>query len=119
YMIKSEAIFHVKVTKTKLALCQETPGQRVKIRAPGLHLKPPFAFHAPKLFIEQARKEYHLIVIDCNPSTSFLTGCALEVASNLLVPVRPDKYSVLGVEMVFEYAQIHMAQGLFQISEYY
>ncbi len=65
-----------------------------------------------KLFIERARKEYDLIVIDCNPSTSFLTGCALEVATNLLVPVRPDKYSVLGVEMIFEYAEIHLGHGL-------
>ncbi len=30
-----------------------------------------------KLFIEKARDEYDLIVIDCNPSTSFLTGCDL------------------------------------------
>jgi len=65
-----------------------------------------------KLFIENARDKYDLIVIDCNPSTSFLTGCALEVASNLLVPVRPDKFSVLGVEMVLNFAQIFLGSGL-------
>lgn len=65
-----------------------------------------------KLFIENARDKYDLIVIDCNPSTSFLTACALEVASNLLVPVRPDKFSVLGVEMVLNFAQIFLGSGL-------
>jgi len=65
-----------------------------------------------KLFIENARDKYDLIVIDCNPSTSFLTGCALEVASNILVPVRPDKFSVLGVEMVLNFAQIFLGSGL-------
>ncbi len=63
------------------------------------------------MFIEKAGNEYDLIVIDCNPSTSFLTGCALEVASNLLIPVRPDKFSVLGVEMVREYAGIFLGTG--------
>jgi len=65
-----------------------------------------------KKFIEQAKSDYQLIVIDCNPSTSFLTGCAIEVASNILIPVRSDKYSVLGVEMVYEYAEIHLGLGL-------
>jgi len=65
-----------------------------------------------KKFIEQAKNNYQLIVIDCNPSTSFLTGCALEAASHILIPVRSDKYSVLGVEMVHEYAEIHLGEGL-------
>jgi chromosome partitioning protein len=51
-------------------------------------------------FIAQAQAEFDLVVLDCNPSSSFLTQCALEVASDVLVPVRPDRYSVLGVELL-------------------
>ena len=53
--------------------------------------------------IAGARKDCALIVLDCNPSSSFLTRCAVENATDLLVPVRPDKYSVLGLKMVAEY----------------
>lgn len=56
-------------------------------------------------FIEQAKTEYDLIAIDCNPSSSFLTTCALSVATHVLVPVRPDKYSILGLDMLWEYVQ--------------
>jgi chromosome partitioning protein len=54
-------------------------------------------------FINKARGEYDLIVLDCNPSTSFLTRAALEVSSHLLIPIRPDRYSVLGAEMLFDF----------------
>ncbi len=53
--------------------------------------------------IESARKECALVVLDCNPSSSFLTRCAIENATDLLIPVRPDKYSILGLKMVAEY----------------
>lgn len=39
-------------------------------------------------------------MIDCNPSSSFITMCALHACHYLLVPVRPDRYSVLGLELV-------------------
>jgi chromosome partitioning protein len=68
-----------------------------------------------KRFIENAKQQYQLLVIDCNPSTSFLTSCALEVASHLLIPVKPDKYSVLGVEMVFDYATGYLGKGLLPV----
>ena len=51
-------------------------------------------------FIGESRTEYGLICIDCNPSSSFLTRCALHVCTHLLVPVRPDRYSVLGLEIL-------------------
>lgn len=53
-----------------------------------------------KRFLSQARSEYDLIVLDCNPSTSFVTKCALENSTHVLSPVKPDKFSVLGVGMV-------------------
>ena len=56
-----------------------------------------------KHFVQKAREEYDLIVLDCNPSTSFLTRTALEVSTYLVVPIRPDRYSLLGAEMLFEF----------------
>ncbi len=53
--------------------------------------------------ITKARETFSLVVLDCNPSSSFLTRCAIESATHLLVPIRPDKYSVLGLEMLSEY----------------
>jgi len=51
-------------------------------------------------FIENAKEERDLICIDCNPSSSFMTICALQAATHVLVPVRPDRYSMLGLKML-------------------
>ncbi len=56
-------------------------------------------------FVSDARAEYDLVVIDCNPSSSFITLCALHACTQLLVPVRPDKYSVLGVELLADFLE--------------
>ena len=53
-----------------------------------------------KRFISQAKGEYDLIVLDCNPSSSFVTKCALENSSHVLSPVKLDKFSILGVGLV-------------------
>ncbi|MEQ8604348.1 MAG: ParA family protein [Marivibrio sp.] len=53
-----------------------------------------------KRFINECKKRYDLIVLDCNPSSSFVTKCALENSDAILSPVRPDRYSVLGIELV-------------------
>lgn len=59
-----------------------------------------FAAQYLKRFISQARSEYDLIVLDCNPSSSFVTKCALENSSHVLSPVKLDKFSILGVGFV-------------------
>jgi len=51
-------------------------------------------------FIDDARLERDLVCIDCNPSSSFMTICALQAATHVLVPVRPDRYSMLGLKML-------------------
>jgi len=53
-----------------------------------------------KQFVAQAQNEMDLVCIDCNPSSSFMTVCGLEVATHVLVPVRPDRFSVLGLELL-------------------
>ena len=54
-------------------------------------------------FIGESRTHYGLICIDCNPSSSFITSCALHSCTHLLVPVRPDRYSVLGLEILVDF----------------
>lgn len=51
-------------------------------------------------FIDNLRSEKDVVCIDCNPSSSFMTLCALQVATHVLVPVRPDRYSLLGLKML-------------------
>lgn len=54
-------------------------------------------------FVENAKKKYDLIVIDCNPSSSFMSLCALTASTHLLIPVRSDLYSILGLELLDEF----------------
>jgi chromosome partitioning protein len=54
-------------------------------------------------FVQTARSEFDIICIDCNPSSSLLTLCALEACTDLLVPVRPDRYSLEGLDMILDY----------------
>lgn len=56
-----------------------------------------------KEFIDLAKKEYDLICLDCNPSSSFLTTCALCVSTHVLIPVRPDRYSMLGLRLLDQF----------------
>lgn len=59
--------------------------------------------HAREYFkhaISKARSAFDLVILDMNPSSSFLTFCGLSVATDILSPVRPDKFSVLGLELV-------------------
>lgn len=51
-------------------------------------------------FIDKAREQKDLICIDCNPSSSFMTTCAIKAATHILVPVRPDRYSLLGLKLL-------------------
>ena len=54
-------------------------------------------------FIGESRRDYGLICIDCNPSSSFITSCALHACTHLLIPIRPDRYSVLGFEILYDF----------------
>lgn len=58
-----------------------------------------------KNFVADAREKFGFVCIDCNPSSSFMTRCALESATHVLVPVRPDRFSVLGLELLHKFVQ--------------
>lgn len=53
-----------------------------------------------KNFIDQAKKEYDLIVIDTNPSATFVTMQALENANFLVAPITFDAFSLQGIHLV-------------------
>ena len=56
-------------------------------------------------FINEAKNHYDLIAIDCNPSSSFITQCALHACDHVLVPVRAETYSLLGLKLLSRYIQ--------------
>ncbi len=51
----------------------------------------------------KARNEYDLIVLDCNPSTSFMTRMAVEAADHLLIPVTLNRYAPIGLNLIKTY----------------
>jgi chromosome partitioning protein len=98
------------VSSVKLRYLVNQPDKTISI-VPGTFELTKYSFindndklnHAKAYFkhaISLARSEYDLVVLDMNPSSSFLTFCGLTVATDILAPVRPDKFSVQGLELV-------------------
>jgi chromosome partitioning protein len=56
--------------------------------------------------LEGVRGEYDYIIIDCAPTDSILTTMALTASDFILVPVRPDRFSILGYVNLLETIEI-------------
>ncbi len=54
-------------------------------------------------FLAAASTKYDVVVLDCNPSSSFMTRLAIERATHLFIPVRADRFSLRGLDMITEY----------------
>jgi chromosome partitioning protein len=54
-------------------------------------------FHA---LIADLRARYDVVVIDTNPCATFLTRCAITASDHIVAPVRPEKYSLVGLTML-------------------
>jgi chromosome partitioning protein len=52
-------------------------------------------FRLEKL-LKQFRSEYDYIFVDCAPTDSILTTMALTASDYVLIPMRPDRFSILG-----------------------
>lgn len=52
--------------------------------------------------LQSSHTRYDYIFIDCAPTDSVLTTMALMAADYLLIPVRPDRFSILGYALVGE-----------------
>lgn len=46
--------------------------------------------------LEKLRKDYDYVFIDCAPTDSVLTTMALTASDYVLIPMRPDRFSILG-----------------------
>lgn len=46
------------------------------------------------------RTRYDVVVLDVNPCATFLTRCAISAATHIVAPVRPEKYSLTGLNML-------------------
>lgn len=53
-------------------------------------------------FLDGIRADYDYIIIDCAPTDSVLTTMALTASDFILVPVRPDRFSILGYANLLE-----------------
>lgn len=51
------------------------------------------------------RARYDVVVIDANPCATFLTRCAVSAADHVVAPVRPEKYSLTGLNMLEQVAR--------------
>jgi chromosome partitioning protein len=52
--------------------------------------------------LESLRNDYDYVFIDCAPTDSVLTTMTLTASDYLLIPVRPDRFSILGFGMVLD-----------------
>jgi chromosome partitioning protein len=52
--------------------------------------------------LKEARKQYDVILIDCSPSLGLLTVNALAAADLVLVPVKTDYLSLMGVALLLD-----------------
>jgi chromosome partitioning protein len=57
-------------------------------------------------FLDGIRADYDYIIIDCAPTDSVLTTMALTASDFILVPVRPDRFSILGYANLLETIEI-------------
>jgi chromosome partitioning protein len=55
-----------------------------------------------RIFMEKAREEYDMIVLDTNPSATFTTLQALEFTDYLISPITFDSFSLRGIDLVLQ-----------------
>lgn len=64
-----------------------------------------------KHFLDEIRTAYDLILIDCPPTESILTSAAYYASDSVLIPVRPEFLSTIGLPLVVksldDFEQIH------------
>lgn len=69
-----------------------------------LGLQDPIALERAKAAFKQRlgalRDRYRVILIDLNPAATFLTRCALESSDHVIVPVRPEQFSGVGLNLL-------------------
>lgn len=62
--------------------------------------------------LEKLRPAYDYIIVDCAPTDSVLTTMALTASDHLLIPMRPDRFSILGFFNLLETVETFRANCL-------
>jgi chromosome partitioning protein len=64
-----------------------------------------------KKFIEECKRAYDLIFIDCHPAGSVFTKTALQNSDHVVIPVVPERFAVRGIGLMIQFirAQKHGA----------
>ena len=62
--------------------------------------------HRLEKLLEKFRDKYDYIFIDCAPTDSVLTTMALTASDFVLIPMRPDRFSILGFTNLMETIKI-------------
>lgn len=58
-----------------------------------------------KKAIENIKKNYDVIIIDCSPSLGLLTVNALIASKDVIIPICPEYFSLKGIELILETIQ--------------
>jgi chromosome partitioning protein len=116
-LLADQPTFQLKKSKLKPTLnkslhtVRETGGKKFDLLPADLRLahivKNPSQsdFKLEKL-LEGLRASYDYIIIDCAPTDSVLTTMALNASDQLLIPVKPDRFSILGLTNLLETVDI-------------
>lgn len=56
-----------------------------------------------KIFIDDCRKKYDLVMIDCHPAGSILTRTSLKNSDHVLIPVAPQAYALRGIALMMKF----------------
>ena len=57
--------------------------------------------------LEEKKKAYDYVLIDCSPTYSVLTNNALMASDYILIPVKPDPFSARGIPMLLKKIEQH------------
>jgi chromosome partitioning protein len=69
---------------------------------PDPHLADPEAQSCLRLFLEEVRDRYDLVMIDCPPNLHLCSWAALVASDHLIVPLQPEDYGAQGIIDVTE-----------------
>jgi chromosome partitioning protein len=60
-----------------------------------------------KLILKDKKDKYDFVLIDCGPTYSLLTTNALNASNYVLIPVKPDSFSIRGIPLMVKQIETH------------
>jgi chromosome partitioning protein len=62
-------------------------------------------------FIDECRKVYDLVLIDCHPAGSLFTKTSLNNSDHVLIPVAPERFAVRGIGLMMRFIEAKKKGG--------